>query len=124
MRALAHHEWAMIAILALLIIIGWWGLERRNKAVASKIQLDDLLLGEDGRISKAASVMMGSFGLTSWVIIWQTINGALTEWMFTAYMGAWVLPTVTKLIKGPTPGTSSSETTIVQSTVTEKVPGG
>jgi hypothetical protein len=94
------HEWVMGAILVLAIIAILWGLERRDKNIASKIHLDDLLIGTDGKASKAAFVMGGSFVVTSWIVIFQTLNKSLSDLTFAAYIGAWVVPAVTALIKG------------------------
>jgi hypothetical protein len=100
---LGHHELALIGVLAVIALLVVVSLNRRNRNPESKICLDDLLVGEDGKASRAAFVMGGSFLLTSWVIIYQTINGTLTDLTFGAYLTAWVIPAVTKLIKGPVP---------------------
>lgn len=91
------NTWAA-ALLALIVVALGWGLMRRNKLVSSAIDLDDLLLGEDGKLSKAAAVMMGAFVLTSWIMIKLTLTDKLTEGYFMAFLGAWVAPTVTRLI--------------------------
>lgn len=117
----AHHKALMIAALVLGALIVTWSLERRNRSARSPINLDDLLLGDDGKASKAAIVMHGSFLITSWVVIYQTLNDKLSDATFGLYVGAWVLPTVTKLIKGATPGVSS-DTTIVQRTTVQVDP--
>lgn len=111
------HEWVMMAILAFAILAILWVLERRNKSATSKIHLDDLLIGTDGKASKAAFVMGGSFIVTSWIVIFQTLNKTLSDLTFAAYIGAWVVPAVTALIKGPSPN-ATSETTITSRTVT------
>lgn len=91
--------------IALLVMIGLVVLTllHSNRSFTSKLNLEDLLLGEDGKISKAAAVMMGSFLMTTWLMIYLTLNGKMTEGYFTIYCGAWIIPTVTKLIKGPSP---------------------
>jgi hypothetical protein len=88
----------LMITLALLLIALIVSLVRRDRCTDSRINLDDLLLGEDGRLSKAAAVMMGAFALTSWLIVYLALTGRLTEGYFTAYLGAWVAPTVTALI--------------------------
>jgi len=93
----------MIFVLALAVLLILWALERKNQSKDSPISFDDLLLGDDGKMSKAACVMFGSFALTTWTIVYLTINDKLTEGYFGAYLAAWVLPAVTKLIKGPSP---------------------
>lgn len=91
----------MIAVLAVTVLSILWALERRSRNTRSKIALDDLLIGDDGRMSKAAAVMFGSFAMTTWVVVYLTINGKLTEGYFAAYIAAWVAPAVAKIIKGP-----------------------
>lgn len=93
----------MIFVLALAVLLIMWALERRNSSTASRISLDDLLVGDDGKMSKPAAVMFGSFALTTWTIVYLTINDKLTEGYFGAYLAAWVAPAVAKIIKGPDP---------------------
>lgn len=119
MRDLGHHEMAMLAALAIALLVIVWSLERRSKNAASRIQLDDLLIGADGKASKAAFVMGGSFIVTSWVVVYQAMNRTLSDITFAAYVAAWIVPTVTALIKGPSP-VETSETTITQTTITPK----
>jgi len=91
---------AMAAILAAVCVFFAWGIWRRSKNHTSKIDLDDLLCGDDGKIAKSAVVLLGSFALTTWVIVYLAITNKLNEGYFAAYLAAWVAPTVTKLIKG------------------------
>lgn len=113
---MTQHEWIMMGVLCVAVLGILWTLERRNKNPASRIHLDDLLIGTDGKASKAAFVMGGSFVVTTWVVIFQTLNKTLTDTTFAAYVGVWVIPSVTVLIKGPSPN-ATSETTITQTTV-------
>lgn len=76
------------------------GLLLANRAPSNPVSLIDLLLGDDGRASKAAFVMFGAFTLSTWVIVYLTLNDKLTEGFFTIYVSAWVAPTVTRLIVG------------------------
>lgn len=113
------HDHVMLAILAVVALCILWSLHRRSISRSSRISLDDLLIGDDGKLSKAAAVMNGSFLVTSWVVVFQTVNKTLSDITFAAYVGAWVVPAVTKLIKGPSPpipGTST-ETVVTQKTV-------
>ena len=113
---MTQHEWIMIGVLGFVILGILWSLERRNKDRASRIHLDDLLIGTDGKVSKAAFVMHGSFVVTTWIVVFQTLNKTLTDTTFAAYVGVWVVPAVTALVKGPSPN-ATSETTITQTTV-------
>ncbi len=95
-------------IIALVIIVSVVGrsLWARNKDEDSAVNFDDLILGDDGKLSKGACVMLGAFALTSWMMVHLTITGKLTEGYLGIYVAAWITPAVTKLIKGsqaPTP---------------------
>lgn len=107
----------MYAILACVTLLIMWTLERRNKNAASTFSFDDLLT-ENGKTSKAACVMFGAFALSTWILVFLTINEKLTEGYFGAYLAAWVGPVVAKIIKGDSPGTVTS--VISTSTTVEK----
>lgn len=109
----------MIGILAIVVLLIIWTLIRRSRSATSGIDLDDLLLGDDGKVSKAAAVMFGAFGLTTWVIIYLTINDKLSDSYFTAYLAAWVAPTVARIIKGSDAPTSRTSTVVATETVTK-----
>lgn len=100
--SISYHDMVMVGVLGIVILLILWSIERRNKNPHSKINLDDLLVGDDGKASKAAFVMFGSFVVTSWVIIFQMLNKTLTDLTYAAYLTTWVAPTVAKLIKGTT----------------------
>jgi sterol desaturase/sphingolipid hydroxylase (fatty acid hydroxylase superfamily) len=91
----------MAAVLFAIVIAIFWTLSHRNRSATSKIDLDDLLIGEDGRMSKSAVVMFGSFALTTWLMVYLALSGLMTEGYFMAYGTLWIAPAVTKLIKGP-----------------------
>lgn len=111
----------MILVLALAVLLIMWALERRNKSAHSQISLDDLLIGDDGKMSKAATVMFGSFALTTWVVVYLTINDKLTDIIFGAYLTAWVFPVVANILKGPQvlpdPPAMTTTATVVTTTV-------
>ena|SRR5271170_4761893 len=101
MNSLSFH--APILVLALTVLSIIFTLVRKSRSHVSRVQIDDLLLGEDGKISRAACVLLGSFLLTSWGMVFMWLNEKMTEGYFAAYLAAWVAPAVTKLIKGPIP---------------------
>jgi hypothetical protein len=73
---------------------------RRQNRIANGYSLTDLLLGDDGKASKGAHVMFGSFFITSWIVVYAALSSKLSDLMFGAYLAAWVTPAVTKLIMG------------------------
>lgn len=89
----------MFAILAIAILAIMLSLERKNRSSRSAFSFDDLLT-ENGKTSKAACVMFGSFAVTTWLLVFLTVNGKITETYFGAYLAAWVAPAVAKIIKG------------------------
>lgn len=94
---------APILVLAVLVMSIMTSLVHKSRSWTSKVRIDDLLLGEDEKISRAACVLLGSFLLTSWGMVFMWLNEKMTEGYFAAYLAAWVAPAVTKLIKGPQP---------------------
>ncbi len=102
-----------LGIVVLVVVIS---ILRRSKLIESKIDLDDLLLGDDGKLSKAAAVMMGAFLLTSWGMVYMWLTKTMTETYFNGFLLAWVVPSVTKLIVNRPAPASTSETTVLKST--------
>lgn len=82
----------MYALLALGSVWVMLSLFRRSRDPKSNIHLDDLLLGDDGKISRAAVVMMGAFMLSCWMMIYLLAAGKMTEGYVGLFLGAWVAP--------------------------------
>lgn len=116
---ISYHDAIMVGVLGVVLLCILWSLERRSKDKKSRINLDDLLIGDDGKASKAAFVMHGSFVVTSWIVIYQTLNKSISDITFAAYVGAWVVPAVSRIIKGTSPGASSEVTITSSKTVVE-----
>ena len=115
----------MAIVLALLVLFLTWILMRRHRCAASGLNFDDLLLGDDGKLSKAAAVMMGAFVCTTWLMVYLALVGKMTEGYLIAYLGAWVAPTVTKLITGrPISAVAITETSTVSTSKTAMPTGG
>jgi hypothetical protein len=99
MSHLLQTKVGMMAVLAAIAVFFTWRLMARSRDPSSLVNLDDLLVDDvTGKISKAAAVMMGSFGVTSWIVVYQALTDKLSDTTFAAYVGAWVIPAVTKLI--------------------------
>lgn len=85
-----------LALFGVALVIAWT-LLRGHKS--GKLDLTEWLRGEDGRPSKSAPVMFGSFVLTSWVVMFQTLEKTLSDATFSAYLLVWVAPTLTAYFK-------------------------
>lgn len=91
-------QYGFIGIIVLLSIIVLRTLLVRDRDPRSGIRMEDLLLGEDGKLSKSAAVMMGSFLVSNLIMVYLTFTNRLTEGYMGLYLTAWVAPTVTALI--------------------------
>lgn len=87
-----------VLILAVVLLIAVHVLIRLSKNHRSRIVLEDLLLGEDGTMSRSAFVLMASFVVTTWGMVFMWLNDKMTEGYFTAYLGVWATPAVVKLV--------------------------
>lgn len=101
--AFPHSRLILAIVLLAALVAVVTSLIHRDRSTVSPFKLDDLLLGDDGKASKAAMVMFGSFLVTSWIVIDLALRDKLTEGYFSMYLAGWVAPAVVKLIKGPTP---------------------
>jgi len=43
-----------------------------------------------GRLSTSDTTLFGAFLVSSFIIVWVTVNGHLEEWHVAAYLAAWV----------------------------------
>lgn len=86
----------LFGIIAIIVFLFWYA-QRDN---ANPINVADLVV-EDGKLSKVAVMMFGSFLATTWVLIHLELNARLDVGLFGAYLAAWVAPIVTRILKGP-----------------------
>lgn len=112
------EPWQIALIVALLVALIIMISLRRMHNDASTFDLRDLLV-ENGRVSKAAAVMMGSFAATTWAFIYLTLAGKLTEGIFGLYAATWIAPVVSRLIKSN--GSAQQPEAMPSLTVTAKV---
>lgn len=90
---------AILIIGTLLIVLSFY---RAHRNPAFDFDLFDLIM-ENGKVSKAAVVFMGSFAATTWIMIRLTLDGELTEGYFAGYGAIWVAPVVTRFLTHPPP---------------------
>jgi hypothetical protein len=88
-------------IIAVLGII--WSIYRLHLNPAVNFNMLDLLI-ENGRVSKVSCLVMGSFFVTSWVIVDLQVRGKMTEGYLGLYAGAWVAPLIARLFNPKTDG--------------------
>ena len=85
------YSWDLLGVvMALTIIVGLLKVHRSDKY--KNIDLMDLLIDSDSnKLSDSKFRLNMAFVLTSFVLIYLTLNGKLTEWYVTAFLGAWVV---------------------------------
>lgn len=83
-----------IALLLLLALMRW------SRAHADPFDVRDLFM-ENGRASKGAVVLMGSFAATTWFFIFYALTGRMSEGYFGLYAAAWIAPAVARMITNP-----------------------
>lgn len=83
------------AILIFFFIVAWrW---QNNEAVVFDIR-DIIMVG--GHVSADRIKELGAFFATTFILIREEFNGTLSEWLFTAYSGIWVLKGLASIWKG------------------------
>ena len=106
---------AAFSIVVLAII---WSVYRLQRNPNVDFNLLDLLM-ENGRVSKVSAIVMGSFIVTSWLMVDLQINNKMTEGYIGLYGGMWVSPLLVRLFN-PTPASETSTRTAVVETTTTK----
>lgn len=95
-------DWFGVWGLIFLLLV-FWSVYRMHRDNSVAFNLFDLIL-EGGKLSKIAVCFMSAFLVTTWVIIYITLAGKLTEGYFIAYGGMWVTALVARVVSvKPTP---------------------
>lgn len=84
------------ALLIVALVVAWSFYRAHRDARMTSFNLFDLIM-ENGRVSKLACVFLGSFGVTSWLMVRLTLDGKMTEGYLTAYGALWIIPITAKL---------------------------
>ena len=87
------------ALLIISLVVAW-SLYRAHMVQDNQFNLLDLLM-ENGRVSKLACVFLGSFGVTSWVMVRLTLDNHMSEAYLAAYGALWIVPITAKLFAAP-----------------------
>lgn len=103
------------SLLIVVLVIAWsmYRAHRSGDAGFANFNLIDIIV-ENGRVSKLACVFIGSFAVSSWVVIRLTLDGKMTELLFAAYGAMWVTPITAKLFSPAPPSSTSTQTTSTQ----------
>lgn len=87
-----------LALVAGLIAISLYRTNRDNP----DFNLIDLLM-ENGRVSKVSCLVMGSFGVHTWIMLYLTVHDKMSEGYLTIYGATWAAPLIVRLFNPPPP---------------------
>ena len=92
---------AFLFIAALIVLFFY----HAHKYKDTEFNVYDLFM-EDGKTSSKKVIFIGSFIVSSWVIVHKELTAALDATVFGAFLAAWVAPVVANLFstKAPTAG--------------------
>lgn len=95
----------VIGLLILLVLFRW-----HADASRKNFDLSDLWM-ENGRVSKLALMLLGSFVVTSWIMVHLTLTAKMTEGYLTTYGAIWIAPMLARILKGTPPTTKEDPAT-------------
>lgn len=106
-------QWPMVTGVTLIFLI-CVSLYKAHMDPKNDINVFDLIM-ENGRISKVACVFIGTWAAMTYVFVGIFLQGKMTEGLFGAYGGLFIVPLVARMFTGP------STTTVTSSSTTETV---
>ena len=76
-------NWMMIALVIGVLLMLWvmWRVERATNGV----NFSDVIIGPDGKASWSKMAAIGGFFIGSWIMVYLTMSGKLTEFFFLIY---------------------------------------
>ena len=92
-------HFSFIAFSLAVFMYIFFSLRKMSRNPDCNFDLRDLVMSE-GKASKSGVILMGSFLLTSLYFMFAVLHDNMTESLFLAYAGVWVVPTLTKMVKG------------------------
>lgn len=93
-----YLEYALLLTLVASTLAFVLMLKKAHNDPRNKVDFWQLMLGDDGRPSKSAVVLFGSFLFTTFCILYLMLTKALDSTYFGLYLTAWVVPTVAATI--------------------------
>lgn len=105
-------QWPMVTGVTLIFLI-CVSLYKAHMDPKNDINVFDMIM-ENGRISKVACVFIGTWAAMTYVFVGIFLQGKMTEGLFGAYGGLFIVPLVARMFTGP-----SLTTTVSTSSTTE-----
>lgn len=87
----------IFGLLAALIALVIWRTFAKWNADEVAFYIRDLFM-ENGKASRQAVILLCTFAATTWFFLFYALTGRMTEGYFGLYIGAWITPTVARMI--------------------------
>lgn len=86
-----------------LLLIIWMVIEfvKAQRDEKSPIDLNDLFIDGSGKLGGSKMRLNMAFIVTTWVLIYYSLQGQLSEWLFGAYLAAFVYDRVSSRRNDP-----------------------
>lgn len=94
-----HIDWPAATGLFIVLAIAL-SVYKAHMNPENDINVFDLLM-ENHRISRIACVFIGTWAALTYVFIGTFLQGKMTEGLFTAYGGLFIVPLIAKMFAGP-----------------------
>ena len=78
----------VLALLGILASVLAW---KATHSGESRFNFEEAFLDTNGKTSISRIGMFSALVVSTWAFVYMTVDGKMTEWYFTGYMGAWVL---------------------------------
>jgi hypothetical protein len=82
----AHANTADIMLVVLLLVAAWvvWKAQQRQD-----FDFAEMLVDQDHKASALRLGILGSFAISSWIVLHDTLAGTISDWQFGTYLTVW-----------------------------------
>lgn len=82
----AHTNTADIMLVLLLLVATWvvWRAQQRQD-----FDFAEMLQDDSHKASALRLGVLGSFAISSWIVLHDTLAGTISDWQFGTYLGVW-----------------------------------
>jgi hypothetical protein len=85
------ENYIMGGLLFLLLAVAWRISARASRNPDNKFDLSESFIDDNGKTSMARISVFVALVVSTWVLVALVVTNRLTEWFYTAYIGAFVI---------------------------------
>jgi hypothetical protein len=82
----AHANTADIMLVVLLLVAAWVVWKAQTRA---DFDFAEMLQDDSHKASALRLGVLGSFAISSWIVLHDTLAGTISDWQFGVYLGVW-----------------------------------